>query len=143
MNRLVCPSCQRPSYCASLSGPLRCAYQDCGALILPGDEVALSNDRRARPRINTETEISVEYLVEDKRIIEEELPFEDASVIGISTVLDHYPPLGSHVIVQFSNAGEDGSPWRARGVVKEVRPAKKKGFRVGIEVIPSEVPPSI
>lgn len=134
MNRLVCPRCQRPSYCASLRGPLRCAHDDCGALILPGDEIDPAADRRVTPRINTETLISVEYLLEDRRVVEAGLPYVDASIIGISIILDHFPPLGSHVVVEFSNAAEDGSPWRVRGVVKEVQPAEGEGFRVGIEV---------
>ena len=134
MNRLVCPSCQRPSYCASLRGPLRCAHKDCGELILPGDDLDLTADRRFTPRINSETLISVEYLLEDRRVVEAGLPYVDASISAISIVLDHYPALGSHVVVEFSNAGEDGSPWRVRGVVKEVQPAEGDGFRVGVEV---------
>lgn len=134
MNRLVCPSCQRPSYCASLRGPLRCAYDDCGTLILPGEDLDPAGDRRVTPRINIETLISVEYLLEDRRVIEAGLPYVDASIIGISIVLDHFPSLGSHVVVEFSNSGEDGVPWRVRGVVKEVQPAEGDGFRVGIEV---------
>jgi len=113
---------------------LRCAYDDCGALILPGDDLAPSADRRVTPRINTETLISIEYLLEDRRVIEAGLPYVDASIIGISINLDHFPPLGSHVVVEFSNAGEGGAPWRVRGVVKEVQPAEGEGFRVGIEV---------
>ena len=138
MNRLVCPSCQRPSYCASLRGPLRCAYDDCEALILPGDEVDPTGDRRFTPRINNETLVSVEYLLEDRRVIEAALPYVDASVVAISTVLDHLPPLGSHVVVEFSNSGDEGSPWRVRGVVKEVQPAEGDGYRVGIEVAPED-----
>ena len=134
MNRLVCPSCQRPSYCASLRGPLRCAYDDCGALILPGDDLDPSADRRVAPRINAETLISVEYLLEDRRVVEAGLPFMEAGISSISIVLDHYPPLGSHVVVEFSNSGKSGTPWRVRGVVKEVLPAEGEGFRVGIEV---------
>jgi len=134
LNRLVCPSCQRPSYCASLRGPLRCAYDDCGALILPGDDLDPSTDRRITPRINTETLITVEYLLEDRRVIEAGLPYVDASIIAISIILDHLPSLGSHVVVEFSNTGEGGAPWRVRGVVKEVQPAEGEGFRVGIEV---------
>ena len=134
MNRLVCPSCQRPSYCASLRGPLRCAYEDCGALILPGDDLDSEDDRRDAPRINIETLISVEYLLEDRRVIEAGLPYVDASILAISIVLDHFPSLGSHVVVEFSNSGEGGGPWRVRGVVKEVQPAEGEGFRVGIEV---------
>lgn len=134
MNRLVCPSCQRPSYCASLRGPLRCAYDDCGALILPGDDVDPGGDRRDTPRINTETLISIEYLLEDRRVIEAGLPYVDASILAISVILDHFPSLGSHVVVELSNSGESGDPWRVRGVVKEVQPAEGEGFRVGIEV---------
>jgi hypothetical protein len=115
---------------------LRCAYDDCGNLILPGDDVAPSGDRRFTPRINTETLISVEYLLEDRRVIEAGLPYVDASIIGISIVLDHLPSLGSHVVVEFSNSGDDGTPWRVRGVVKEVQPAEGDGFRVGLEVVP-------
>jgi len=136
LNRLVCPSCQRPSYCASLRGPLRCAYDDCGALILPGDDLDAAADRRVTPRINTETLISVEYLLEDRRVIEAGLPYTDASIIGISIILDHFPSLGSHVVVEFSNTGEDGAPRRVHGVVMEVQPAEGEGFRVGIEVAP-------
>lgn len=136
MNRLVCPNCQRPSYCASLRGPLRCAHDDCGALILPGDELDPATDRRFTPRINPETLISVEYLLEDRRVIEAGLPYVDASIVSISIVLDQFPPLGSQVVVEFSNAGEDGSPWRVRGVVKEVQPAEGEGYRIGIEVAP-------
>ena len=138
MNRLVCPSCQRPSYCASLRGPLRCAYDDCGKLILPGDDPDPAGDRRDAPRINPETLISVEYLLEDRRVIEAGLPYTDASVIAISIILDHVPALGSHVVVEFSNSGEDGGPRRVRGVVKEVLPAEGDGFRVGIEVAPED-----
>jgi hypothetical protein len=136
LNRLVCPSCQRPSYCASLRGPLRCAYDDCGKLILPGDDLDPASDRRDAPRINPETLINVEYLLEDRRVIEAGLPYTDASITAISIILDHFPSLGSHVVVEFSNSGEDGGPWRVRGVVKEVQPAEGDGFRVGIEVAP-------
>ena len=134
MNRLVCPSCQRPSYCASLRGPLRCAHADCGELILPGDELVPAGDRRETPRIKTDTLISVEYLLEDRRVVEAGLPYVDASITSVSVVLDHFPPLGSHVVVELSNAAEDGSPWRVRGVVKEVQPAEGEGYRVGVEV---------
>ena len=134
MNRLVCPSCQRPSYCASLRGPLRCAYDDCGRLILPGEDLDPSVDRRVTPRINSETLISVEYLLEDRRVIETGLPYVDASILAISIILDHFPPLGSRVVVEFSNTGEGGAPWRVHGVVKELQPAEGEGFRVGIEV---------
>ena len=138
MNRLVCPSCQRPSYCASLRGPLRCAYDDCGALILPGGELDPAVDRRDAPRINAETLITVEYLLEDRRVIEAGLPYVDASIVSVSIVLDHFPSLGSHVVVEFNNAGDEGVPWRVRGVVKEVQPAEGEGFRVGIEVAPED-----
>jgi hypothetical protein len=101
---------------------------------LPGDELDPAADRRVTPRINAETLISVEYLLEDRRVVEAGLPYVDASIISISIILDHFPALGSQVVVEFSNAGEDGSPWRVRGVVKEVQPAEADGFRVGIEV---------
>ncbi len=114
---------------------MRCSDPKCGALILPGDELESTGDRRLRPRINPETILSVEYLLDDKRIVEQRLLFVDASIVGISTILDHYPSIGSHVILELSNAGEEGGPWRVRGVVREVRPAEAEGFRVGIEVL--------
>ena len=134
MNRLICPDCNQPSYCASLSGPIRCANDDCGALLLPGDDVEDSTDRRMLPRLTAETAITVEYLDEDRRVVERGRPFLDASVIAFSTVLQQYPPLGSSVVVELSNAGTGGTPWRVRGIVREVQPAEEEGFRVGIEV---------
>jgi hypothetical protein len=103
-------------------------------LILPGDEIDPAADRRFTPRINAETLIGVEYLLDDRRVVEAGLPYVDASILAVSIVLDQYPPLGSHVVVEFSNAGEDGSPRRVRGVVREVQPAEGEGFRVGVEV---------
>lgn len=138
MNRLVCPECNQPSYCASLTGPVHCSNEECGALLLPGDEVNDPSDRRLLPRLSADTAITVEYLDEDRRVVETGRPFLDVSVIGISTVLDEYPPLGSNVVVELSDAGIGGKPWRVRGVVREVQPGPDEGFRVGIEVRPSE-----
>ena len=137
MNRLECPECGRPSYCASLTGPLHCSHDGCGALILPGGDVELHTDRRTVPRVDLDTEIAVEYLAEDKRIVEKNRPFVDAGVVSISTVLEHYSPIGSRVVVEFTNAAEGGISWRVSGVVREVRPAAGAGFRVGVEIIPS------
>jgi len=138
VNRLICPECNQPSYCASLTGPVHCANEECGALLLPGDEVDSVTDRRILPRISAETKITVEYLDEDKRVVEKERPFVDLSVIGISTILSQYPPLGASVVVELSNAGIGGKSWRVRGVVREVQPAADdEGFRVGIEVRPT------
>ena len=138
MNRLVCPACGEASYCASLTGPLRCANEECARLLLPGDEVTQPTDRRLLPRVSSETEISVEYLDADRRVIEHSLPFVDVSVLGISTVMRQYPPLGSSVVVEIRDGGIDGQPWRAKGVVREVQPADEEGFRVGIEVRPGD-----
>ena len=134
MNRLICPECNQPSYCASLTGPIRCANEECGALLLPGDDVEDSGDRRGLPRLNVDTAITVEYLDQDRRVVEGGRSFLDVSVIAFSTVLQHYPPLGSSVIVELSDAGVDGTPWRVRGIVRDVQPADDEGFRVGIEV---------
>ena len=134
MNRLICPECNQPSYCASLTGPIHCANEECGALLLPGDDVENSADRRLIPRFTGATSITVEYLDEDRRVVEDARPFLDVSVVAFSTVLQHYPPLGSSVVVELSDAGVDGAPWRVRGIVREVRPADDEGFRVGIEV---------
>ncbi len=140
MNRLECPACGRPSFCASLTGPLHCAHDECGALILPGGEVGVHADRRMVPRIDINTEITVEYLAEDKRIVEKSRPFVDASIVSISTVLEHYSPIGSRVVVEFSNAAEGELSWRVSGVVREVQPAESEGFRVGIEITPAVLP---
>lgn len=141
MNRLVCPQCNQPSYCASLTGPVHCSNEECGALLLPGDEITEPADRRVLPRISPDTSITVEYLDEDRRVVESDRPFVDLSVTGISTILSEYPPLGSNVVVELSNAGIGGAPWRVRGVVREVQPGPDdEGFRVGIEVRPAEVP---
>ena len=137
MNRLECPECGRPSYCASLTGPLHCAHDECGALILPGGDIGLHTDRRAVPRVDLHTEITVEYLSEDKRIVEKNRPFVDAGIVSISTVLEQFSPIGSRVVVEFSNAPEGGMSGRVSGVVREVQPAEGEGFRVGIEVIPA------
>lgn len=134
MNRLICPECNQPSYCASLTGPIRCANEECGALLLPGDDIENSADRRLLPRFTADTAITVEYLDEDRRVVERARPFLDVSVIAFSTVLRHYPPLGSTVVVELSDAGVDGAPCRVRGIVREVRPANGEGFRVAIEV---------
>ena len=134
MNRLICPECNQPSYCASLTGPMRCANEACGTLLLPGDDVENSTDRRLLPRFTVDTVITVEYLDEDRRVVERERPFLDVSVIAFSTVLQDYPPLGSVVVVELSDAGADGGPWRLQGIVREVRPAEGEGFRVAIEV---------
>jgi len=138
VNRLVCPQCGEASYCASLTGPLHCANEECGRLLLPGDEVEKPSDRRLLPRLSNTTEISVEYLDADRRVIENSLPFLDVSVIGISTVMRQFPPIGSNVIVEISDGGIGGEPWRVKGVVREVQPAEEEGFRVGIEVKPGE-----
>ena len=140
MNRLSCPSCGQHTYTATLRGPLRCANDECGELILPGGEVDSPDDRRHMPRVNPRTQVTVEYLVEDIRTVEEDRPFLDASVSGISTVLNHFPTIGSRVVVVFENAGPEGGKWRVRGVVREVQPADEDGFRVGIEVKPVEGP---
>ncbi|MGD8328410.1 MAG: hypothetical protein PVJ49_03170 [Acidobacteriota bacterium] len=142
MNRLVCPQCNQPSYCASLSGPVHCSNPECGALLLPGDEVNDPGGKRVLPRIGPETSITVEYLDADRRVVEADRPFVDVSVIGISTILERYPPLGSNVVVELSNAGIGGKPWRVRGVVREVQPGPEDGFRVGIEVRPLDSPAS-
>ncbi len=134
MNRLICPECNQPSYCASLTGPIRCANEECGALLLPGGDVEDPADRRGLPRVTVDTAITVEYLDQDRRVVEDGRPFLDVSVISFSTVLQHYPPIGSSVIVELSNAGVDGEPWRMRGIVRDVQPADDEGFRVGIEV---------
>jgi hypothetical protein len=138
MNRLICPECSEPSYCASLTGPIRCANEECGTLLLPGDDVKISTDRRILPRFTIDTAITVEYLDQDRRVVERASPFLDVSVIAFSTVLQHYAPLGSTVVVELSNAAVDGKPWRLRGIVREVRPADgdgdDDGFRVAIEV---------
>ena len=133
MNRLICPECNQPSYCASLTGPVRCANEECGALLLPGDDVGNSADQRLLPRFSVDTGITVEYLDEDRRVVERALPL-DVSVIALSTVLHRYPPVGSSVVVELSDAGVDGAPWRVRGIVRDVRPADGEGFRVAIEV---------
>jgi len=140
LNRLVCPECDQPSYCASLSGPVHCSNPECGALLLPGGEVNDPGGRRTLPRLGPETSITVEYLDEDRRVVESDRPFVDVSVIGISTILAQYPPLGSNVVVELSNAGIDGEPWRVRGIVREVQPGPDDGFRVGIEVRPTDAP---
>ncbi len=134
MNRLICPECDQPSYCASLTGPIHCANEACSTLLLPGDEVETSTDRRILPRFTIDTAITVEYLDEDRRVVERARPFLDVSVVAFSTVLQHYPPLGSSVVVELSNAAIAGKPWRLRGIVREVRPADDEGFRVAIEV---------
>jgi hypothetical protein len=138
VNRLICPECNQPSYCASLTGPVNCSNDECGALLLPGDEVNDPSDRRILPRLSADTRITVEYLDEDRRVVEADRPFVDVSVIGISTILTEYPPLGSSVVVELSNAAIGGKPWRVRGVVREVQPGAEDGFRVGIEVRPTE-----
>ncbi len=136
MNRLICPDCDQPSYCASLTGPVHCANEECGVQLLPGGEVDDPSGRRTLPRLSAETRISVEYLNEDRRVVETERPFIDVSVVGISTVLSEVPPLGSSIVVELSNAGVGGKAWRVRGIVREVQPADTQGFRVGIEVRP-------
>ncbi|HEX9700746.1 MAG TPA: hypothetical protein VGD06_14920 [Acidobacteriota bacterium] len=135
MNRLVCPHCGQASYCASLTGPVRCANSECGALLIPGGEVEEAADRRLLPRLSADTRITVEFLDQDRRVVEQQRSFLDVSIIGISTVLDNYPPLGADVIVELSDAGLDGKPWRVRGIVREVQPADGAGYRVGIEVL--------
>ena len=85
------------------------------------------------PRFSVDTGITVEYLDEDRRVVERALPL-DVSVIALSTVLHRYPPVGSSVVVELSDAGVDGAPWRVRGIVRDVRPADGEGFRVAIEV---------
>jgi len=135
VNRLECPECGRISYCASLTGPLHCSHDECGALILPGGDVDLPTDRRSVPRIDVDTEITIEYLVEDKRIVEKNRPFVDASIVSISTVLEQYSAIGSRVVLEFSNADDGGVTWRVSGLVREVQPAEGEGFRVGIEII--------
>ncbi len=135
MNRLICPECNQPSYSASHTGPILCAHEECGALLLPGDGVENSTDRRLLPRFTADTAISVEYLDEDLRVVESAGPFLDVSVLAFSTVLRHYPPLGSSVVVEPRDAGVDGAAWRVRGIVREVDVAVGgEGFRVGIEV---------
>ena len=62
MNRLICPECSQPSYCASLTGPIHCANEECGTLLLPGDHVEISTDRRILPRFTIDTAVTVEYL---------------------------------------------------------------------------------
>jgi hypothetical protein len=114
---------------------LRCANTECGALLIPGGEVDEPTDRRLLPRLSADTQITVEFLDQDRRVVERQRSFLDVSVIGISTVLDNYPPVGADVIVELSNAGVDGKPWRVRGIVREVQPADGSGFRVGIEVL--------
>ena len=141
MNRLVCPECDQPSYCASLTGPVHCANKECGVLLLPGGEIDDPGGRRVHPRLSSETRISVEYLNEDRRVVETGRPFVDVSVVGISTILKEYPPLGSNVVVELSDAGIGGKSWRVRGVVREVRPGADEGFRVGIEVCPIDEGP--
>ena len=137
MNRLECPECGRPSYCASLIGPLHCAYDECGTLILPGGDLdASSSGRRHIPRLNAETEITIEYLAEDRRVVERKRPFLDVSIVGISTVLDDYPAIGSKIVIELSNAAEGGAAWRVHGVVREITPADDDGYRVGIELQP-------
>ena len=139
MNRLICPECNQPSFSASLTGPVHCANEECGTLLLPGGEVDDPDDRRILPRLSADTRISVEYLDGDKRVVEKECPFIDVSVVGISTLLKEYPPLGASVVVELSNAGIGGKAWRVRGIVREVQPGPDEGFRVGLEVRPPEV----
>ena len=117
---------------------MHCANEECGALLLPGGEVDDPGDRRILPRISADTRISVEYLDGDRRIVETECPFVDVSVVGISTILAEYPPLGASVVVELSNAGIGGKSWRVRGIVREVQPGPDEGFRVGLEVCPPE-----
>ncbi len=107
-------------------------------VLLPGGEVDDPDDRRILPRISADTRISVEYLDGDRRIVETERPFIDVSVVGISTILSVYPPLGASVVVELSNAGVGGKPWRVPGIVREVQPGPDEGFRVGFEVCPPE-----
>lgn len=121
---------------------MHCSNPECGALLLPGDEVNDPGGKRVLPRIGPETSITVEYLDADRRVVEADRPFVDVSVIGISTILERYPPLGSNVVVELSNAGIGGKPWRVRGVVREVQPGPEDGFRVGIEVRPLDSPAS-
>ena len=77
--------------------------------------------------------------IEIDRVVEADRPFVDVIGIGISTILTEYPPLGSSVVVELSNAAIGGKPWRVRGVVREVQPGAEDGFRVGIEVRPTEI----
>ncbi len=107
-------------------------------MLLPGGEVDAPDDRRILPRLSSDTRISIEYLDGDRRVVETECPFIDVSVVGISTILSEYPPLGSNVVVELSNAGMGGKSWRVRGIVREVQPGPDKGFRVGLEVRPPE-----
>lgn len=136
MNRLVCPECGQASYCASLTGPLHCANADCGAVLIPGGEVDAPADRRLLPRLGSETEITIEFLDQDRRVVERQRSYIDVSVLGISTVLENYPAVGADVVVELSDAAVGGKPWRVRGVVREVKPAEGNGYRVGIEVRP-------
>ena len=105
-------------------------------MLLPGDEVDESFDRRHSPRLNAETEITIEYLARDRRIVEHKRPFLDASIVGISTILEDYPRIGSKIVIELSNAAEGGKAWRLHGVVREVTPAEENGYRVGIEMLP-------
>lgn len=136
MNRLECPECHRSSFCASLRGPVYCAHDDCGVLLLPGGETDDADPRRDCPRIDTDTSITVEYLLDDVRRIERDRSLVDASIVGVSVILQEVPPIGSDVVLVLSNAGKDGRAARVKGVVREVGPAEATGFRIGIEVVP-------
>jgi len=135
LNRLICPTCERPSFTASLQGPLHCAHDDCGELLLPGDQID-DDDRRAFPRVRPDVEATVEYLARDERQVERGKGLVDVTIAALSAVLDELPALGSRVIVELDAAGPDDDPLRVRGVVREVTPAdEEEGFRVGIELV--------
>lgn len=141
MNRLICPRCQRPSFTASLQGPLHCAHGDCGELLLPGDEIDDDDDRRVFPRVRPDVAATVEYLAGDERRVEPDKRLVDVTISGLSAVLEELPTLGSRVVVELGSAGPEGRPLRVRGVVREVTPAdEEEGYRVGIELISSEMP---
>lgn len=135
MNRLICPSCERPSFTASLQGPLHCAHGDCGELLLPGDEID-DEDRRVYPRVRPDVTATVEYLARDERRVEPDKALVDVTISALSAVLDELPSLGSRVVVELREADPEGRPLRVRGVVREVTPADEEhGYRVGIELV--------
>lgn len=143
MNRLICPSCKRPSFTASLQGPLHCAHEDCGELLLPGDEVDVPGERRSLPRVRPDVAATVEYLARDERRVERDKRLVDVTIAGLSAVLDELPTLGSRVVVELEGAGPDHATVRVRGIVREVTPAEEAGYRVGIELAFDDSPGAI